>query len=264
MTSQSALLDVGPAPTKAPWSCPTCGGTKKKLGRCKPCHVEPPKPGGGAWDRWTKGILRVVRTRLAHLSEGVIADTWEALLLDSRPIPEEVRALVADVAALPFSAKRYDRAANQGLTTHFVQVTLAEQGVRGTDADPHRVNNIARRAAALIWAQRDRVEAGEAFERQHDAELVEQAVLEQEARDLLRSEGWRNGVKLDREIDRLVAIAMRDERGTYGRPSDEYPKDARIKVADFRIASAATVRVDDGAEEEAAETESAEAARRAR
>jgi hypothetical protein len=114
----------------------------------------------------------------------------------------------------------------------------------------------------LIWAQRDRVTAGEDFERRHEAEFVEQALLEHEAREQLVAAGWRKGSKLDAEVVRLVELAKGDVRGSYGRPSDEYPAAARIDVETWRIAPPA-VRVDDGAEEEAAELESAEQARRA-
>lgn len=89
---QTSFID---APTKAPWSCPTCCGSKKKSGRCKPCYVEPPKPGGRTWGLWTRGILRIVRARLAHLPEVVIANAWEALLLDSRPSEDPVAVLRA-------------------------------------------------------------------------------------------------------------------------------------------------------------------------
>lgn len=254
---QTALLDVG---AKPPWSCPLCGGTSKKLGRCRPCFIEPPAPGGPAHARWTRGIFRVVRTKLAHLPDRVVMDTWEALLLDNREIPPEAAPYVADIARLPFSARRYKRVVDQALTRAHIGYRLAEQGICATPADPHKVDNVAGRAAALIWAQRDRVTAGEDFERVHDAEFVEQALLEHEARELLVEKGWRKGTKSETEVARLVKIAMRDVRGSYGRPSDEYPAAARVVAESFRIAPL-DLRVDDGAEAEAAELESAESAR---
>jgi hypothetical protein len=190
-------------------------------------------------------------------------DTWEALLLDNREIPPEAAPYVADIARLPFSARRYKRVVDQALTRAHIGYRLAEQGICATPADPHKVDNVAGRAAALIWAQRDRVTAGEDFERVHDAELVEQALLEHEARELLVEKGWRKGPKFDAEVTRLVELAMRDVRGSYGRPSDEYPTAPRFDVGRLRIALS-PVRVDDGvAEQEAAELESAESARRA-
>jgi len=258
---QTALLDVGGKPA---WSCPMCGGISRKLGRCRPCFIEPPAPGGPAWRRWTRGIDRVMRARLDAAGLGRLwCDTWEALLLDERPIPPEAVPLVSDLARLPFSARRYQRVVDQALTSAHIGYRLAEQGIRPTAADPYKVNNVSRRAAALIWAQRDRVTAGEDFERVHDAELVEQALLEHEAREQLVAARWRNGPKLEAEVARLVELAMRGVRGSYGRPSDEYPTAARFDVGALRIALP-PVRVDDGdAEQEAAEIESAEQARRA-
>jgi hypothetical protein len=185
-------------------------------------------------------------------------------MLDNRPIPPEAAPLVADIARLPFSHKRYQRAIGEALTRAQIGRHLHEQGLRGTARDPYRVNNVAGRAAALIWAQRDRVAAGEAFERRHDAELVEQALLEHEAREQLRADGWK-GARLEAEVGRLVEITMREGRGSYGRPSDEYPTQARFAVDRARVvlerALPVRVEMEEGlAEEEAAEIESAESA----
>lgn len=254
VTSQPALLDVGARPAKPPWSCPTCGGTKKKAGRCKPCVVEPPKPTGTTGKKWISGILRVVRTRLAHLPDRVVMETWEALLLDSRPIPEEARVLVADVAALPFSAKRYQRALDRALCASQLLGILAELGVRreaDDQRDPQR--DIASLAARRIFEERDRLDVADLGGRR-TADILWRCIFEHRARKRLARTGLK-GAALERAV---IAEADRDEAAI----ETDLARTSRVGTG-LRI-EAPAVHVDDGAEEEAAEIESAEAARKGR
>ena len=252
MTSQSALLDVGPAPTKAPWSCPTCGGTTKKAGRCKPCHIEPPKPTGTTGKKWISGILRVVRTRLAHLPDRVVMETWEALLLDSRPIPEEARALVADIALLPFSAKRRRRLEDRCVLAATLAPTVALFRVERDSADRDPRGDVAREASKRIMAAEDA--AGGEIGGRARAAIVTRCVLEHNARKRFARTGLR-GDSLERAVQ---AEAERDEAAI----EVDLARTNRVSTG-LRIAPTA-VRVDDGAEEEAAEIEGAEAARKGR
>ena len=245
---QAVLLDLGPKPARPP--CSTCGGPRRARGRCRPCEKDHPAPGGSAWRRWTRGIDRVLRARL----DGAGLDRfWVkalAAVLGDEPIPPEVAPLVADLARLPCSPRRYRRKLDQALTRSQIGQQLYEQGLRGTARDPHRVDNIAGRAAELIWAQRDRVAAGEVFERRHDAELVEQAVLEDEAREQLRARGLR-GARVEAAVVATVARAMEGVWGTYGRP-----RALRVAVEGLRIA-VDVVCDEEAAAEEAAEVEAA-------
>lgn len=252
--NQPVLLDVGPKPPPAP--CSTCGGPRRARGRCRPCEKDTPAPGGRAWDRWTRGIDCVVRARLDGAGlDGLWVAVIGAILFDHGPVPPAAAPLVADLMALPCSHRRYQRKLDQAITRAQIGYHLAEQGLRGTARDPHRVDNVAGRAAELIWAQRDRVAAGETFERRHDADLVEQAVLEHEAREQLRARGLR-GKRLEAAVVSTVARAIEDVWGSH-----ERPRALRVAVEGVRIA-VEQVRVDDGgAEEEAAEIESAVSAK---
>ena len=149
--------------------------------------------------------------------------------MEDTPLPVETAALVADLAGLPFSRRRYGRKRDEALLRATLGKHLYAQGLRATTGDPYRVDNVAGRAAALIFAQRDRTARGEVFERQHEAEFVEQALLEHETRDALTAKGLR-GKKLDAAVRAAVEKAMDRVRGSYGRPSDEYPKAARFQV----------------------------------
>lgn len=246
---QALLLDIGP---KARRRCPICDGPIK-AGRCRPCQKDTPAIGGPAWHRWTRGIDRVVRARLdaAGLSR-LWADTWEALLLDT-PMPAAAAPLVADIARLPFSPKRYQRFVDRAVTASQLIYILARGGVR-READDERdpVRDIAAVAAERMQVQEDRRAAGEVFERVHDAEILHEAVLEHRARKALRRAGLR-GQALERAVRARVEREMAPLRGSWGRPSDEYPRDARIEVTGLRVAAPE----DEDAALEAAEDEAA-------
>lgn len=256
---QAALLDVGAA---APPACPMCGGPIRS-GRCRPCQKDTPPIGGAAHDRWTRGIDRVVRARLDGAGLGRFwAATWEALMLDT-PIPAETAPLVADIARLPFSHRRHQRLQGRALLHSQLETMLCGAGYPNGERGSWVASNIAGAAADLIMAQRDRVEAGEAFERVHDAELVHQAVLEHGIRAALRAKGLR-GQSLDVAVRARVEREMALARGTWGRPSDEYPTAARFDVEALRVALPGRIDVDDEAVLEAAEDEAAEAPREGR
>lgn len=245
---------------KAKLCCLLCGG-KLAQRRCRPCQKDTPRPGGAAWRRWTRGIDRVVRARLDAAGLGRLwASTWEALLLDA-PMPAETATLVADIATLPLSPKRYQAALDRAVTRSQIMYALAG-AVLGSKDDPHKADNIAGIAAQKIWAQRDRVAAGEAFERRHDAKLVHEAVVEYEARATLKR--CLRGEALEAAVRAAVAREAERVRGLWGRPSDEYPRAARVEAATLRI-GLPPFRVDDAvAEDEAAEAEATAGSRIAR
>lgn len=258
--AQPPLLDLGPPPLPA---CAMCGG-KLARARCRPCQKDTPAPGGPAWRRWTRGIDRVVRARLDGAGLGRLwAATWEALLLDG-VVPPEAAALVADIARLPFSRRRYHRVIDRALLHSQIETMLSRAGLPNGERGGWVASNVAMAAAERIQSQRDRFAAGEVFERVHDAEIVHEAVLEHELRVALRRKGLR-GVRLEQAVAARVTEEMQAVRGSYGRPSDEYPRAARFEVVLPRVAPAA-VRIED--EElvvtEAAEDEAAGAPRRGR
>lgn len=256
---QAALLDVG-ASARSP--CPMCGGPIRS-GRCRPCQKDTPPLGGPAHDRWTRGIDRVVRARLDGAGLGHLwAATWEALMLDT-PIPPETAPLVADIARLPFSHRRFQRMVTRALLHSQLETMLCRAGHPNGERGGWVASNTAGRAADLIMAQRARVDAGEVFERAHDAELVHQAVLEHGVRAALRAKGLR-GQRLDVAVRGRVEREMALVRGTWGRPSDEYPAAARIDVGALRVALPVRIDVDDEAALEAAEDEAADAPREGR
>ena len=250
--TQALLLDVGPRPKRPRAPCPLCGGTRFKLGRCKPCFSETPKPGGRTWCTWTNGIRDVVRARLAALPESVITTTWEALLLDRGEVPAEAQSLVADIAALPFSARRYQRKLDVALTASFFVYDLARLGVRretDDERDPQR--DIALVAAGRVKAEEER--RGEQLDAPERATLLLRAVLEHYARKKLTARGLR-GAALERAV---TAVVDRQEAAFAAE------KGQRFSIEGLRI-DVPAVRVDDAvAEEEAAEAEHAEQARRA-
>lgn len=206
----------------------------------------------------------MVRARLDGAGLGGFwAATWEALMLDT-PIPPATAPLVADIARLPFSHRRYQRLQSRALLHSQLETMLCRAGYPNGERGGWVASNIAGRAADLIMAQRDRVEAGEAFTRAHDAELVHQAVLEHGVRAALRARGLR-GPGLDAAVRARVETDMALVRGTWGRPSDEYPTGARIEALALRVdVHAVPVWLDDEAVVEAAEDEAAEAPRRGR
>lgn len=242
---QTTLFDV----PKQARACPTCNGPIK-AGRCRPCAKDTPASGGPAWRRWTRGIREVVRARCDAAGFGQLAcETWEALLFDT-PAPPETAAHVADVARLPFSMKRYQRVVDRALLHSKVETMLVQAGYPNGQQGRWVASNVAMVAAERIMVQRERVAGGETFNRRHDAELVHEAVLEHEAREQLRVEGWR-GARLAAEVNRLVEVAMRDVRGTWGRPSDEYPKAVRIAAPTVRVAVSVQGDPEEDAEAEA-------------
>lgn len=248
--TQPALLDVGPRSKRPRAPCPLCGGARFKLGRCKPCFSETPKPGGRTWCTWTNGIRDVVRTRLAALTESVITTTWEALLLDRIEVPAEARPLVADIAALPFSVRWYQRKLDVALTASFFVYDLAKLGVRreaGDDRDPQR--DIALVAARRVQAEEAR--RGETLGSVERGALLVRAVLEHYARKRLAAQGLR-GVALERAV---TVVVDRQETAYAAEKGQRFaPEQLRIE--------APAARVDDGvAEEEAAEIEHAAARR---
>jgi hypothetical protein len=229
-----------------------CGGTKKKLGRCKPCFSETPKPGGRAWCRWTNGIRDVVRARLAALPESAIIDTWTALLLDRGEVPEGARAIVADIAAIPFSARRYQRSIERALLASFFVYDLGKLGVQreADDArDPQR--DLAHLAAARVQVEEDR--RGEELSAVERAGILVRAVLEHYARKKLTAQGLRGAA-----LERAVTVVVDRQEASFAAE-----KGQRFAIAAARI-EVLELRVSDGdAEEEAAEAEHAEEARRA-
>jgi hypothetical protein len=241
-----------------------CGG-KLARARCRPCQKDTPAPGGPAWRRWTRGIDRVVRARLDGAGLGRLwAPTWEALLLDG-VVPPEAAPLVADIARLPFSSKRYQRVIDRALLHSQIETMLSRAGLPNGERGGWVASNVAMAAAERIQAQRDRVAAGEIFERVHDAEIVHEAVLEHELRVALRRKGLR-GARLEQAVAARVAEEMQAVRGSYGRPSDEYPREMRIELVLPRVAAPTPLRIEDEelAVTEAAEDEAAGAPRRGR
>lgn len=257
--TQALLLGVirGPKP-KA--SCKLCGG-KLVMRRCRPCQKDTPRLGGAAWSRWTRGLCRTVRARCESAGHGRLAlATWEGLMLDE-PLPIETTPLVADIAALPFSHRRYQRCIDVAVIRAQLETHLIGQGYPNGPAGKWVADNIAGVAAEKIQAQRDRIAAGDVFERRHDAEFVHEAIVEHEARQELK--GRLRGEPLETAIRDWVEREAERVRGRWGRPSDEYPRTARVELAGLRF-EAPAARVDDSAaEEEAAEIESA-VTRRAR
>lgn len=233
-------------------SCPRCGG-KLVMRRCRPCQKDTPRIGGAAWKRWTNGLQRIVVARCEAAGLGRLdLATWEALLLDTS-MPPETAALVADIATLPFSAKRYRAVLDRAVTRSMIFYGLAKLPEMKPSLFPHKADNIAGVASKKIWAQRDRVAAGEVFERRHDAELVHEAIVEYETREALQ--GRLRGAVLETAVQEAVAREAERVRGFWGRPSDEYRKAARVELRGLRV-EALPVRLADGiAEEEAAEVE---------
>lgn len=178
------------------------------------------------------------------------------------PLPPETAGLVADVAKVPFTSKRYQRAVDQAVTRSQVETMLCNAGYPDGVDGGWVADNIAGRAAALIWAQRDRVAAGEVFTRAHDAELVHQAVLEHGLREVYREKGLR-GARLEEVVADRVEREMALVRGTWGRPSDEYPKAARVAAPALRVDAYEPPAWEDACEE-GAEDEVAPVPRRIR
>lgn len=124
---------------------------------------------------------------------------------------------------------------------------------------PHSTSRERGGACSSRTTDRSRRSAprGDVFERVHDAELVHEAVLEHETRAVLKSEGRRAGAALDAEVARVVEGAMREVRGSWGRPSDEYPKDARVELTGLRVILSGRVASENDDDHEAV-TEAAE------
>lgn len=248
---QTSFID---APTKAPWSCPMCGGTKKKSGRCKPCYIEPPKPCGRAWSVWTRGVRHVVEKRLASAGLGrLLSETWPAIVLEDRPVPAEAAALLVDVLALPISAKKYQRTLDRALLASQLLYIAAECGVRreaDDERDPQR--DIASLAATRIFAEQD-ARGLEDLGGRRVAEILWRCIYEHRARRRLAKQGLK-GAALERAV---VVAADRDEAESLAAMAHTHRVDLGLRV------EAPVARVDDGAaEEEAAEIESAEAAQK--
>lgn len=197
----------------------------------------------------------MVRARLDGAGLGHLwAATWTGLMLDE-PLPVETAPLVADIARLPFSHRRYQRLQSRALLHSQIETMLCRAGYPNGERGGWVASNIAGRAADLIMAQRAQVEGGEASARAHDAELVHQAVLEHQHRTRLRGKGLR-GPHLERVVAERTEADMVLVRGTWGRPSDEYPKEARIEPLTLRVdVHEVPVWLDEEAVVEAAEDE---------
>ena len=228
--------------------CPLCGG-KLVMRRCRACQKDTPAPCDTAWKRWVRGLEQTVRSRceaagLRHLE----APTWRALMLDDA-LPPETAPLVADIAALPFSARRYRRNIDRAVLASMLLGAVIDLGVR-READDKRypVRDVAFLAACRIREEADRrgVPLDEVDARTK-GEIVYRAALEHQTRKRLMRTGLRGG-----ELERAVVTTVDRELAAI---ASHQQQTRRLVAAPLRVETTGP-RIDDGvAEDEAAEAE---------
>lgn len=134
-TAQLALSFDEPS-KKAGGKCRLCGLPlpKTKSPRCKLCKGEFPEPGTPIHKKWTRGLLDTAVARLD--ARGLLRFRWAAsdAIFWGKPAPEEIRALLADLLAMPTSYEAWWDEADARVCAALVERKLLAEGVSREEA----------------------------------------------------------------------------------------------------------------------------------